>query len=436
MIFKAYKLNDTAQLNTYRTDKFKTEMLCMTMAMPASKETSVLTSLLFSLLRRGTEKYRSLRELDIALDDLYDTSLSIENFKIGDMHVFGFSASMLSSKYLFDSTDIISGVLDIMMQMLYHPLLDSDGLFNAKNFESEKINLCDEIRSIKNSTGSYASMRCREIMCANEPYGVTLMGDVDTVSKISREQLTAHLGFVLNNAHLSFSYIGSSDTDLIADKIRKALDKENVKFGKQNFENTVIRHVSQIKRKSEQMPVSQSKLLIGMRAGTYIGDDEYFGTLVFNEIFGSMQNSKLFMNVRERLGLCYSCYSSLNSYKGIITVSAGISAQNREFAEGEIMRQLDLMQSNNTSDAELDAAKKSILSGYTSILDRKSSIFKFHYGRTLSNITDKGLEESVRRVLEVSLADVTAAARRVCTDTVFFLEGTDKSSNQEDDFYD
>lgn len=434
MIFKKYKLTDTAELDVYRTDKFKTGLLTMSMTLPADKKLSPLTSLLLSMLRRGTEKYRSLREIDLALDELYDTSLSLENFKVGDMHVFGFRASMLSEEYLFDSTDIVSGVLDVMMQMLYHPLLDSDGYFNAKNFESEKINLCDEIRSVKNSTSAYASMRCREIMCADEPFGVTLTGDVDTVMSITREQLTRHLEFVLKNAHTSFSYVGAADPDSVANKIRAALQRENARFGKPNFENTVIRHAPTIKRESEQMPVSQSKLLIGMRAGTYLGDDEYFATLVFNEIFGSMQSSKLFLNVRERLGLCYSCYSSFNSYKGIIVASAGISAKNRDAAESEIMNQLRKMQNGDISDAELHAAKKSILSGYTSIYDRKSSIHKFHYGRAIAGITDKDIDSSIRKVSDITVGEVTQAARRVEPDTVFFLEGTDKSSYAEDDF--
>ena len=102
MIFKKYKLTDTAELDVYRTDKFKTGLLTMSMTLPADKKLSPLTSLLLSMLRRGTEKYRSLREIDLALDELYDTSLSLENFKVGDMHVFGFRASMLSEEYLFD----------------------------------------------------------------------------------------------------------------------------------------------------------------------------------------------------------------------------------------------------------------------------------------------------------------------------------------------
>ncbi len=434
MIIQRYKLTDTTELDIYRTDKFKTQLLTMSMTLPADKTLSPLTTFLFSILRRGTEKYRSLREIDAALDELYDTSLSIENFKVGDMHVFGFRASMLSEAYLFDSTDIVSGVLDVMMQMLYHPLLDTDGYFNAKNFESEKQNICDEIRSVKNSTSAYAAMRLREIMCAGEPFGVTLTGDVERVSSITREQLTKHLNFILQNAHTSFSYVGSADPDKIAGKIRAALEKEGARFGMPNFSNTVIRHAPAIKQESEQMAVSQSKLIVGMRSGTYLGDDEYFATLIFNEIFGSMQSSKLFLNVREQLGLCYSCNSSFNSYKGIICAAAGISSKNRDAAEGEIMNQLREMQRGNISDAELNAAKKSILSGYTSIYDRKSSIHKFHYGRTLAGITDKDIDSSIKRVAEITLSDVTAAARKVEPDTVFFLEGTDNSSQEEDDY--
>lgn len=46
--------------------------------------------------------------------------------------------------------------------------------------------------------------------------------------------------------------------------------------------------------------------------------------------------SKLFMNVREKMSLCYYCSSSPDSYKGLLFVQSGIEVENRKVAETAI----------------------------------------------------------------------------------------------------
>ena len=53
---------------------------------------------------------------------------------------------------------------------------------------------------------------------------------------------------------------------------------------------------------------------------------------VFNTLFGAGMTSKLFMNVREKLSLCYSIGSSYYGSKGLVTLAAGIDAAQKELA--------------------------------------------------------------------------------------------------------
>lgn len=74
----------------------------------------------------------------------------------------------------------------------------------------------------------------------------------------------------------------------------------------------------------EELPVSQGKLVIGFRLGECMEDPDIAALHVFNSVYGSGTSSKLFMNVRERLSLCYYASSIIDIHKGIMLVASGI----------------------------------------------------------------------------------------------------------------
>ena len=73
------------------------------------------------------------------------------------------------------------------------------------------------------------------------------------------------------------------------------------------------------------MDVTQGKLGMGFRLRQRRHPPPL---LLGNTLFGGTSNSKLFLNVREKLSLCYYASSAYHRQKGLITVSSGI-----EFAE-------------------------------------------------------------------------------------------------------
>ena len=92
--------------------------------------------------------------------------------------------------------------------------------------------------------------------------------------------------------------------------------------------------MSDVKRIDEDMPVNQGKLVIGMRSGVTLHDPDYPAMLMFNEIFGGGVTSKLFMNVREKMSLCYYCSSSYTSVTGCMMVDSGVEPGERVVTAG------------------------------------------------------------------------------------------------------
>ena len=412
-------------LYAWQTDRFKVGMLSLSMARQTARDRSPTTSLLFSTLKRGTERYSSLGRINERLDELYASSLVTRNSRCGDRQVVGFATECLDRRYLGDpeAEDILGGCVDMMSQMLLHPLTDAEGLFPLRSVESEKINLCDAIRAQQNNPRLWAALRLNAIMCEQEPCGTPLHGTVDQIMALTREELRDCRRDWLDHSEMIFFYVGPESPERLIPLLKNKFECFNPSALAPCPPTTVIRRADRVKEVTEEMAVSQGKLNLGFRTDITVKDSDYYAMAVATEIYGSSPISKLFMEVREKKSLCYSIGASYDLYKGIMKVSCGIDPDARDIACEEILRQWERMCRGEITEEELAAAKHSLDNSYRTIEDNPHAIEGFYYGRLLENV-DMTPEDCRMRFAQVTREQVAKAAAGVTLDTVYFLKGT------------
>lgn len=421
------------ELNSIQTDRFKTETLSVTVSLPLDKSVAPLYGLVLSTLKRGTEKYPTQGDINRRLDELYATGVSLRFERVGSNCLLGVSAELLDDVYTDGATDIFDGALDVITQVLFHPLTDERGLLLSRFVESEKEIACDLIQAGINNPKSYASLRCREIMFGDEDCCVSLLGTVEQVRAATPEVLTGLYREIFQNCKLCAFYIGSKSKEEVGERLLRSLApylSEPKPFlpDRRGCRATV----SECKRVDERSDVAQGKLVIGMRAGVNVLDKDFFAMLVFAEIYGGSPISKLFMNVRERLSLCYYCSVTYKIYKGILFVSCGVDPDKREQAEAEIFRQLQEIRQGHISKAEFDAAIRSIVNSYRSISDLPSTLESYYAGRDLFGVSCT-VEQLIEQITTVTVEDVIRVSERIATDTVYFLWGDAKGGEEDED---
>ncbi len=435
MIPTIYTVTDALTLRVCRTDKFKAGMLSLSALLPIERDKVWMTSLLLAVLKRGTEKYPTLEAVNRRLDYLYGTDVGVRNFYRGDCQVIGFSAEILEGAYLPEGEDLLADVLEVISQMLFHPLTDENGLLLSRYVESEKQVQCDAIRAQKNHPRSYAAARASELLYQNEPYGAPLLGTVEEVSAVTAEELTAHWRALVDRISLDCFYVGATEParvcEALAETVGRELNPNAVKIA-YPIPSTVIRRAEEVRTFEEPSESAQSHLLMGFRTGCAISDPDYDATMVFNELFGASPISKLFVNVRERLSLCYYCSSVYNARKGTVMVRSGLSAQNRCRAEEEILAQLRAIAEGDFTDAELAGAKQSLVNVYRQAEDSPGALENIYFGRAISGV-NVSLEEGRARILSVTREDVTRAAARMTLDTVYFLSGVGGEEDEDEE---
>jgi len=420
---KLYTVGEAVRLRVCSSERFKAGMLSVSSVLPIDKKSACLAPLLLSVLRRGTEKYPTLAEINRRLDYLWGTGFSIRSFYRGNLHVLGFAADLLDKSYLPNaSEDILEAVLELMREMLFHPLLDEDGLLSARYVESEKELQCDTIRSVKNNPRSYASERCRALLFEGEPYGLTPYGTEEQTMAVTREELTDFWRRWIADFRPDCFYVGPANPSEVCKKLERAF-ADCTAGAAAEANGLCSTRKGRGLRAEETLPVSQSWLMVGLRGGARLDGEGYAACVVMNEMLGNSPISRLFVHVRERLSLCYSCSSAYNAHAGTVTVACGINRKNRKRAEREIFRQLDALASGDFRPEELEAAKKALENAYRQVEDSPGGLESFYYGRALMG-DPSTLEDCRRRFAEVTAEDVMRAAGALSADVVYFLEGT------------
>lgn len=178
-----------------------------------------------------------------------------------------------------------------------------------------------------------------------------------------------------------------------------------------------------VRRFQDAMDVTQGKLILGFRAGGGFRSREKIARgLLFNAVYGGTTNSKLFLNVREKLSLCYFASSSLAQNKGLLQVYSGVEFANFAQAEEEILAQLAACQQGQITAEELETARRSVISSLRTTLDAQGRLEEYWLNRFVSE-TQFQPEELAQSVEKVTLDQVVQTACEIRLDSVYTLRG-------------
>ena len=423
------KIADGIYLNFIAIDKLKTNYLDVNFITKLNKETASLNALIPRVLKRGTVKYPTMAEINEELENLYAAGIYGSVYKNGENQIVRFTAHMLDNSYTIDDTDILASSLDMLDQIIFQPKLEN-GVFVESYVDGEKSNLIDNINAVINDKTRYAVLRCQQEMCKDEAFGIAPSGTVEDVQKITPQSLYAQYKKLLSESRIEIYYAGQGDIDWLCDKFT-ALFK-NINHTDVQLETVVIEKVDAVKEITEDQPVTQGKLSIGFRTGSLLTDENYYKFILFNEIFGGSPTCKLFVNVREKLSLCYYCHSIGEPVKGIMVVTSGIEVANKDLAQSEILLQLDNMKDGVITDEEITSAKNSIVNEYRTITDMSNYLASWYFNSTIAGLTCT-LEEAIDLINSLTKDDVVEIANRITLDTIYFLNGTLTGGDEENE---
>ncbi len=413
---------DGVNFRSIKDTKFKTVRMSVNFMLPIQKSTAASNALLPFLLSRASSEYPDFTKLGERLAELYGAEINADVQKLGDVQLLSLSASGIADRYSLSGESISTELSKLLCSIIFDPPFEN-GLFPKDGFEQEKRQTIELIESEYNDKRTYAKQRCEEIMCAEEPYGINRYGSKDAIKNLKREELTQAWQYLIHNAKIEIMVLGDCDSALVFEGFYNAFKKLS-RTSTVDCPTKNIKKADKVNDVVEKMDIAQSKLVLGFRTAVAMPDAEVEAVKLMTALFGGTPNSKLFLNVREKLSLCYYCSAQYLSMKGIMLVQSGVETKNVEKAKQEILFQLDEVKKGNFDEDEVNAAKLSICNSYRSVSDSLGSLEAWYLSQTFTNQI-KRPDEAAAIINAVSRQEIIDAANHVTLDTVYRLLGSE-----------
>lgn len=406
-------------------DRYKLARMSMHFLVPLCREDAAKNALAVRVLTRTCNKYPDFTALNRKLSMLYGAVIYSDVARLGETQVVSVSVGMIDNRYIPSGEDVAKECAELLCEMVFHPKLNEDGnAFCDYETETERRQLIEELTAEFNDKRAYARHRCEGIMFENEAYAASVDGEIDTVSKITAQELFLQWKKLLKSSRIVLTFTGMVDAEPTVAVVKKELGK----IDRQPIFNTTEtgKLPTEVKEITERVDVSQAKLVMGFRSSIALPDPRASAFRMMSVVYGGTPHSLLFRNVREKMSLCYYCMAQSDRKKGVMFVESGIEEKNFETAKSEILNQLQNIREGKISDEDIENAKRAVTDSFRSIEDSPSGVENWY----LAQIDDEELlspEKTAEILNRVTRDEIIEAANCLFLDTVYLLAGKEEA---------
>jgi zinc protease len=300
------------------------------------------TMLLAKLLIKGTHQ----RDAEKIATEIESVGGHIDSY--GGNNSFGVNAEVLSS-------DFATG-LDLIADVLLNPVFPADEL------EREKEIQIAGIRSRKDELLKSASLAMRRAMFGESGYGLDSLGSEESVANISVAGLRSFHQKHTTPDNCVLAIYGDVKMKDVRDAVEKAFSgwkpSSNPVLAAVQHESSTV---DSIKRVEESRDKKQAVLVIGFPGTTMASEDKYALDLL-QECCSDL-GSRLFLRIREQLGLAY--YVGAQNFAGVapgyFAFYTGTEPAKAAQVEKELLAEAELLRTEGLTAEELKRAKAKIV---------------------------------------------------------------------------
>lgn len=282
----------------------------------------------------------------------------------------------------------------------------SDIFFNSllpeEEIEREKGVIIEEINMYQDHPMDYVEILWSKLLYGDQPAGWPIAGTKETVSKISRQKLINYK---------DKQYTAKNTIVCLAGRIRENLVLSKVKnyFHQIRIDSPEARPIVKEEQKSPQVLLHQKKtdqthLCLGVRAFNIFHPQRYVQEILAT-LLGGMMSSRLFIKVRERLGLAYYIHTTanLNLDTGFLVTQAGLHNDKVEKGIITILKEYQEISQKKVPYSELKKVKnfmKGKMSLYLESSENQASFFGLQELMKNKILTPKQIYKEIDKITE------------------------------------
>ena len=297
--------------------------------------------------------------------------------------------------------------IDVLGDMLFQPLLDPTEL------EKERLVVLEELKMYQDSPQEYVHSLFEQISWPGHPLGRDVGGTEASVRALTRDDMLRYLDehYLLRN--LVVTIAGPVTHEEAIGLIEPYLKVRGNGGAPPSFLPSVANGLNPtVLLKSKK--TEQAHLCLGVRAPSYMDRDRHVMDIL-NCVLGEGMSSRLFLEVREKLGLAYDVHSYVNKMydTGVLGVYAGTEPRQAARAVGAIVGQLRRLCNEPVSPAELTKAKEFYKGRLLLQMESTNSVATWYGGQEALMGRIEDVDQTVAEIDTVTADDVMRVAKEL-----------------------
>ncbi len=358
-----------------------------------TKEISGISHFLEHMLFKGTEK----RKGPLAVAEELDSVGGEFNAFTGEEYT-GYYAKV---NHLY---------FDIALDWVSDIFLNSK--IPSKEMIKEKGVIIEEINMYKDNPMMYIGDLWKKVLYGDQPAGWDIAGTKETVLKIERKDI---------KKYIDSQYTPSNTIVCVAGKINEeeVIKKVN-KYFAQIKDNNPREKVKVIEEQKEPQieiiykDINQTNLALGVR-GYSMSHNNKFTMDVMAVILGGMMSSRMFSEVREKLGAAYyvRTYNNTDPDTGSLVTLAGVENSKIHKVIETILKEYLKLTKKEVSIKELKKAKEYLKGKIVLRMESSDAQASFYGTQELLKNEIISLEEVFKRIDKVTANDIMNVAKDI-----------------------
>jgi len=286
---------------------------------------------------RGTVKRPTARDISTAIEG------------VGGI-LNGGTDKELSVYWCKVATPYIQTALDVLVDMLIN------SRFNPEDMEKARQVIIEEINMSHDSPSQRVGMLIDELLWPEHPLGRDIAGSRDSVSSIGRELMLDFLADHYQPGNTVVAAAGDIQHEEMVSMVNQALGKWTGRPSRREFLTSEEKQFPRLR--VENLELEQAHLCLAL-PGLPLLHPRRFAVDMLNVILGDGMSSRLFTNIRDKLGLAYSISSYVDHFldTGSLIIVAGVDIKNLNLTIKAIIEELAQLK-ETTPEAELNKAKE------------------------------------------------------------------------------
>jgi len=313
---------------------------------------------------------------------------------------------------------------DLLSDLILNPT------FPENEMKKEKEVVVQEIKQNKDIPDDLIFDFFQKCAYPDQPLGRTILGPEKNVRSMSSSQM---FNFMKNH-YAAENIVLAAAGNIDHNRLAKMAEESFSDFrAKKNFETSHAKYIGgcNITKKD----IEQTHMMLGFE-GVGHGDERFFPMMTLSTLFGGGMSSRLFQEIREKLGLVYSIYSFSNSHSetGLFGIYAATDADGLCKMIPVLSDEIKKIQNDLVSPEELKRAKAQLKAGIFMSLESSSvaaeMIARHHlvFGHLIQS------EEIIEKIEAITAEDIRKTAQQVfVSNPTYTLLGNMKSYPEYDE---